>query len=464
MVHGVPAATVGDRQDNRMNDSVDSAKLVDRVAALVEAARKAGADAADAVAIRGRSSGVSVRLGKVENTEASESDEISLRVFLGKRVASVSATPSSEPKMLAERAVAMARVSPEDPFQGLADAARLAPSTLDLDLFDATIVGADRLREDALAMEEAALAVKGVTNSGGGGASAGFGGLVLATSAGFLGQYIASRFSRSVSVIAGEGTGMERDYDFSSMQHFATLEDPATIGRSAGNRAVKRLNARKARTGPVTAVFDPRVARGMAGHLAGAINGASVARKTSFLRDMMGKQVASAAITVTDDPLRRRGQASRPFDGEGVRGERLDMVKAGVLNHWFLSTSAARELGLETNGRGARSGSSVSPTSTNLAIEPGSASPKDLIRSVGTGFYVTEVFGQGVNMVTGEYSRGASGYWIENGELTWPVSEVTIAGNLKDMFMRMTPASDLDRNFGTAAPTLLVEGMTLAGS
>jgi PmbA protein len=227
---------------------------------------------------------------------------------------------------------------------------------------------------------------------------------------------------------------------------------------------VRRLNARKASTGPVSVVFEPRVARGIAGHLAGAINGASVARKTSFLRDMMGRKVASAAVTVTDDPRRPRGQASRPFDGEGVAGEKLLMVEKGVLNHWFLSTSAARELGLVTNGRGVRSGSSVSPSSTNVAIEPGDKSPEELIGALATGFYVTEVFGQGVNMVTGEYSRGASGFWIENGAISYPVSEVTIASNLKDMFLRMIPASDLDRNFGTASPTLLIEGMTLAGS
>ena len=447
-----------------MTETVDSSKLVDRVAALVEAAKKAGADSADAVAVRGRSSGVSVRLGKVEATESSESDDISLRVFVGQRVASVSATAASDPKMLAERAVAMAKVSPEDPFQGLADPSKLAKSVADLDLFDGTELSADRMKEDALAAEAAAMAVKGVTNSSGAGAGAGLGGMVLATSSGFLGQYVASRFSRSASVIAGEGTGMERDYDYSSRLHFGELDAPEVIGRNAGERAVRRLNARKAQTGPVTVVFDPRVARGIAGHLAGAINGASVARKTSFLRDMMGKQVASAAITVIDEPLRRRGQASRPFDGEGIAGATLEMISRGVLNHWFLSTSAARELGLETNGRGARSGSSVSPSSTNLSIEPGDESPEDLIRAVGTGFYVTEVFGQGVNMITGEYSRGASGLWIENGELTYPVSEVTIASNMKDMFLNMRPASDLDRNFGTAAPTLVVEGMTLAGS
>jgi PmbA protein len=446
-----------------MNDTNDAAKLADRVASLVEAAKKAGADAADAVAVRGRSTSVSVRLGKVEATEASESEDMSLRVFVGQRVASVSATAASDSRVLAERAVAMARVSPEDPYQGLADAALLTQTPRDLDLYDDTIVSAERLKEDALAAEEAALSVKGVTNSSGAGAAAGLGGLVLATSHGFVGHYVGSRFSRSASVIAGEGTAMERDYDFSSRIHFADLDASADIGRSAGERAVKRLNARKAATGPVDVVFDPRVARGIAGHLAGAINGASVARKTSFLRDMMGKQVASAAITAIDEPLKRRGQASRPFDGEGIEGATLKMVDKGVLNHWFLSTSAARELGLVTNGRGARGGSSVTPSSTNFSIEPGERSPEDIIRSLKRGFYVTEVFGQGVDMVTGEYSRGASGFWIENGEITWAVSEVTIASNLKDMFLRMVPASDLDRNFGTAAPTLLIEGMTLAG-
>ncbi|MCC6918076.1 MAG: TldD/PmbA family protein [Alphaproteobacteria bacterium] len=446
-----------------MTDSLDSTRLTDRVAALVEAARKAGADAADAVAVRGRSSSVTVRQGKVEKTEASESDDMSLRVFVGKRVASVSATAASDPKVLAERAVAMAKVAPEDPYQGLADPALLVKEPKDLDLFDPAEIGAERMKADALAMEEAALAVSGVTNSSGSSASAGFGGLVLATSTGFVAQYVASRFSRSVSVIAGEGTGMERDYEYSSRLHFADLDAPAGIGRKAGERAVKRLNARKAETGPVTVIFDPRVARGIAGHLAGAINGASVARKTSFLRDMMGKKVASAAITATDEPLKLRGQSSRPFDGEGVEGQKLEMVSGGVLNHWFLSTSAALELGLTTNGRGVRAASSVSPSSTNFAIEPGDTSPEDLIRSLKSGFYVTEVFGQGVNMVTGEYSRGASGFWIENGELAWPVSEVTIASNLKDMFLNLVPASDLDRNYGAAAPTLLVEGMTLAG-
>lgn len=447
-----------------MIEAEQTRELTDHVARLVVAAMRAGADAADAVAIRSRSVSVSVRLGKVEDTEAAESDDISLRVFLGQRTASVSANASSDPVGLAERAVAMARVSPEDPHQGLADPARLARAYPDLDLYDTTAVDSAALTEAALAMEEAALAVPGVTNSGGSGASAGAGGLVLATSDGFLGHYAATRFSRSVSVIAGEGTAMERDYEFSYRVHYNDLEDALQLGRAAGERAVRRLGARKPATTRTTVILDPRVARSITGHVAAAINGASVARKTSFLRDSMGKEVLSRSITVTDDPLRPCGPSSRPFDGEGVTGEPLVVIDNGILRHWLLSTSVARELGLETNGRGIRSASSVTPAPTNIAIEPGSASPQELIASVASGFYVTELFGHGVNLVTGEYSRGASGFWIENGVLAYPVSEATIAGNLKDMFLNMVAANDIDRNFGVAAPTLLIEGMTVAGT
>ncbi len=447
-----------------MSSQIDSASLLSRAEELVALALKAGADSADAVVVRSRSTSVSVRLGKVEQTDASEGDDFSLRVFIGKKVASVSANPGFDLKVLAERAVAMARVSPEDPYAGLADEKDLARSVADLDLFDPTEVSSDMLREAALAMEAAALRVDGVSNSAGAGASAGMGGMVLVTSHGFSGSYMASRFSRSVGVIAGEGTRMERDHDFDSRLYFEELDTPETIGRRAGERVVKRINPCQVPTDKdVTVVFDPRVARGFVGHIAGAINGASVARKTSFLRDRMGEQVLKAGLNITDDPLKVRGSASRPFDGEGVRGERLTMIEDGVLKHWFLSSSAARELGLHTNGRGARGGTSVSPTSTNLALEPGKITPEDLIRQVGTGFYVTELIGQGVDMITGEYSRGATGFWIENGELTFPVSEVTIASNLKDMFMRVTPASDIDRKFGVAAPTIAIEGMTLAG-
>ena len=447
-----------------MSSAFSADSLLDRAAALIDLARKAGADAADAVVVRSASRSVSVRLGKVEGTEASESDDFSLRVFVGNRVASVSANPGFDLTALAERAVAMAKVSPEDPFACLADEADLARNPLDLDLFDPTEVSSDRLADMALAAEAAALGVAGVSNSAGAGASAGMGGMVLVTSHGFSGSYMGSRFGCSVSVIAGEGTGMERDYDYDSRLFVDELEDPAEIGRRAGERAVKRLSPRQVATGNnVSVIFDPRVARGFASHIAGAINGASVARKTSFLRDRMGQQILKRGMVLRDDPLIRRGPASRPFDGEGVRGERLDMVEDGVLKHWFLSTSTARELGLKTNGRGARGGTYVNPSSTNLSLEPGSMSPQDLISGIGSGFYVTELIGQGVNMITGEYSRGATGFWIENGALAYPVSEVTIAGNLKDMFLNVTPANDIDRSYGTAAPTLAIEGMTLAG-
>ncbi len=453
-----------ERTGEEMSDRDEMSGLADQVARLVEAAIRAGADAADAVISRSRSASVSVRLGKVEGTEASDSDSVSLRVFVGKRVASVAAPAASPAETLALRAVAMARASPEDPVQGLAEPGLLAREVPDLDLFDPTEVDSATLKEAALAAEEAALAVPGVTNSGGSSAYAGSGGMVLATSDGFLGHYQVSRFSRSVSAIAGEGTGMERDYEFTSRIHFAELDDPERIGRNAGERAVRRLGARQVRTGKYPVVLDPRVARSIAGHLASAVNGASVARGSSFLRDRMGSRILHESIQVRDDPLRRRGPASRPFDGEGVAGEPLDIVDAGVLQHWLLSTSAGRQLGLPTNGRGARSGSSVVPAPTNFSIEPGTSAPEELVASVRNGFYATELFGQGVNLVTGEYSRGASGFWIENGELTYPVSEVTLASNLPDMFLNMIAASDLDRYFSIASPTLLIEGMTLAGN
>ncbi len=447
-----------------MSSEIDSAPLLSRAAELIELACAAGADKADAVVVRSRARSVSVRLGKVEGVDASESDDFSLRVFVGDKVASVSATPGADLRAIAERAVAMARVSPEDPYACLADEADLSRDYPDLDLFDPTEVSAEELTEAALAAEAAALDVSGVSNSAGASASAGMGGLVLVTSHGFSGSYAGSRFGRSVSVIAGEGTGMERDYDFDSRLYYADLDGAPEIGRRAGERVVKRLNPRQVATAKnVTVVFDPRVARGFVGHLAGAINGASVARKTSFLRDMMGKQVLASGLSLTDDPLIRRGSASRPFDGEGVTGRRLAMVEDGILKHWFLSTSTARQLGLKTNGRGVRGGNLVNPASTNLLLDPGSRTPQELIASVGTGLYVTELIGQGVNMVTGEYSRGATGFWIENGELAFPVAEVTIASNLKDMFLKVTPADDIDYSFSIAAPTLAIEGMTLAG-
>lgn len=437
---------------------------MNKATALVEAARRAGADAADAVMVNARALSISVRFGKVEETESAESDDFTLRVFIGNKMASVSGTSTVEPQILAERAVAMAKVAPENPMEGLAERDYLVKEPKDLDLFDNYIPDSALLTADALKIEEAALAVKGVSNSGGAASSYGTGGLVLATSDGFCNAYRSSRFSRSVSAIAGEGTAMERDYDFSSALYFSDLDDTEKVGRTAGERAVKRLNARQVNTGKINVVFDPRVARGIAGHLAAMVNGASVARKTSLLIDKMGKKIMANGLRVTDSPLLIRGSSSRPFDGEGIEGQNLDIVQDGCLKNWLLSCSAARELGLKTNGRGVRSSSSVNPASTNFAIEPGAQSPEELIKAVGTGLYVTELVGHGVDFITGQYSRGASGFWIENGELQYAVSGVTLGSDLLHMFSHLTPANDLDRRFGTAAPTLVIEGMTLAGS
>ncbi|HEY4748302.1 MAG TPA: TldD/PmbA family protein, partial [Steroidobacteraceae bacterium] len=386
-------------------------------------------DAADAVAERGMSLSVEVRDGTVEASERSEGDNMGLRAFVGRRQAVVSTNDlTGNLDELAERAVAMARVAPEDRFAGLAEPERLARQVPDLDLLDPELPSVTQLEAMARAAEGAALAVKGVSKSGGASASAGIGGMVLVTSGGFKGSYLGSRHGVSMQAIAGEGTGMEQDYDFSSAIHAADLTAPELIGRSAGERAVRRLNPRKVTTRRVPVVFDPRIAGSLVGHLASAINGSAIARKTSFLKDRMGERLFAPGIAIVDDPLRRRGLRSHPFDGEGVAGERRALVRDGVLASWILDCATARELGLATTGHARRGVSSTpSPGASNLHLEPGAVSADALIADIADGFYVTDLIGMGANMVTGDYSRGASGFWIENGERSYPVSEMTIA-------------------------------------
>jgi len=450
-----------------MSSFLDQSQLIDLAERLVSAARRAGADAADAVAVRSISQSVEVRDRAVEGSERAEGDDMGLRVLVGRRQAVVSTNDmkGDGADALAERAVAMARVAPEDRFAGLADAALLAREFPDLDLVDPELPQVGELERLARAAEAAALGIKGVSKSGGAAASAGIGGIVLVTSHGFRGAYVGSRHSMSMVAIAGEGTAMERDYDYSSTLHASDLETPEKVGKLAGERAVKRLNPRKVETRRVPVVFDPRVSNTLVGSLASAINGASIARKTSFLKDRMGEKLFGSGIRIVDDPLRRRGQRSRPFDSEGVAGKPLAVVEGGVLKSWFLDSASARELGLETTGHAARGVSSApSPSPTNLHLEAGSQSPNQLIAVIKDGFYVTGLIGMGTNLVTGDYSRGASGFWIENGELTYPVSEVTIAGHLNDMFASLTPASDLEFRYGTNAPTVRLEGLTVAGT
>jgi PmbA protein len=448
-----------------MSSLLDQSALTDLAERLVAAAGRAGADAADALAVRSVSLAVEVREGAVEESERSEGDDVGLRAFVGRRQAVVSSNDvNANVAELAERAVAMAKAAPEDPFAGLADPARLARDVPDLDLLDPDLPTVALLEERAQRAERAGLAVKGVTKSGGASASAGIGGMVLVTSHGFRGAYLSSGQSVSMTAIAGEGTAMERDYDYSSTLHGADLDPPEKVGRTAGERTVERLNPRKVKSKRVPVVFDRRIAGSLVSHLASAVNGAAVARKTSFLKDRLGQRLFRPGIQVLDDPLRRRGLRSRPFDAEGVATRRLAVVEDGVLASWILDSATARELGFASTGHAQRGVSSTpAPGPSNLHLATGSDTPEALMADIAEGFYVTDLIGVGVNQVTGDYSRGASGFWIENGKRSYPVSEVTIAGNLIEMFQTLLPANDLEFRFGTNAPSVRVEGLTVAG-
>ena len=441
----------------------ESADLLD---GLIAHARRLGADAADAVMLRGSALDASCRLGDPEEVVRSEVRSLGLRVFVGKRQAIVSTTDFSQGALgpLAERVMAMARTVPEDPYAGLADPALLARDWPALDLVDAAEPDAESLMAHALEAEDAARAVAGVTNSEG--ASAGWRRreVTLVTSDGFAGCSESGSHSVSAAALAGEGTAMERDYWWSSAVHEADLEEPASVGRRAGECAVRRLGARKAQSGQVPVIYDPRIAGGLLSHLTGAISGPSIARGTSFLKDALETQVFAPGITVVDDPLRERGLRSLPFDGEGVATERRAIVGDGVLKTWLLDSRSARQLGLTSTGHAVRgTGGPPSPACTNLWLEPGAESADALIGEVASGLYVTELIGMGVNQVTGDYSRGAAGFWIDGGEIAYPVSEVTVAGNLKDMFRHLMPAGDLAFRYGVDSPTVRIDGMTVAG-
>jgi PmbA protein len=434
---------------------------------LIARARRAGADAADAVLFEGASIAHAQRLGKTEKLERSESYDLGLRVLVGKCQAMVSSNDRSAAAIgdLVERALAMARTVPEDPYCGIADPDQIARDFPSLETCDPEEPSATTLIARAREAEEAALGVAGVTNSEG--AEAGWSRAVvaLAASNGFAGSYAGSGHSLSASVLAGEGTGMERDYDFSSAVFAADLRDPGEIGRSAGERAVRRLGARKVATCQVPIIFDPRVSRSLLGHLIGAISGPSIARGTSFLKDKLGQQIFPEGVTIVDDPHRHRGLRSKPFDGEGIANRRRAIVENGALTTWLLDLRSARQLGLQTTGHASRGTSSPpSPSPTNPWLEPGATTAAALIAGVERGLYVNELMGMGVSGTTGDYSRGAAGFWIENGVLSFPVSEVTIAGNLKNMFRQLTAANDLEFKSGVDAPTLRIDGMTLAGS
>ncbi len=429
-------------------------------------AKACGADAADALHYDASDVSVNVRNGAPEELERSEECGVGLRVFVGKRNAIISSSDIKLDtlKKAAERAIDMAKASPEDAYTGLAPEELLCRDVPDLDLYDGDEPSAEALQEACMACEAAALEEKGITNSEGADAHYGRAHATLVTSHGFIGETSSSSSSLSLSVIAGKGSGMERDYDYSVARHRSDVKSPEAIGKEAARRTMQRMNPRKMDTKQVPIVFDPRVSKSLVGQFARAISGSAVARGTSFLKGAMGEQVFADGVSIIDEPHRKRALGSEPFDDEGVANDTLKLIEGGVLQHWLLDTRSANQLGLTTNGRGSRSlGSHPSPSSTNLYMAAGALPPEELIGDIQDGFYVTDLFGMGVNLITGDYSQGASGLWIEKGQLAFAVSEVTIAGHLRDMFKRLTPANDLVFEYGTNCPTVRVDGMTVAG-
>jgi PmbA protein len=440
--------------------------LLDIAEDVMARARRLGAEAADAIVVSGEAIEVEIRDNRVESVERSEGRDLGLRVLIGQSQAIVSASrfEAADLEAIAERAVDMAKAAPPDPFAGLADPGDIAREVPTLDLADEASPTADDLLGLAREAEAAGLAIAGVTKSSGASASASRRAIVLLASNGFAGSYARTGYGISASLIAGSGTAMERDYDYTAAVHFADLEPAQRIGRSAGERTVRRLGARKAASQRVAVVFDKRVAGGLLGHLAQAILGSAITRATSFLKDRRGEKLFKPGTSVIDDARLPRGRASRPFDGEGLPTGRLAVVEDGVLKTWLLDCRSARQLGLHSTGHASRGvGGPPSPAPTNLYIEAGTISPEALISTVDRGLLVTELMGAGVNLVTGDYSRGAAGFWIENGKIAYPVSEITIAGNLIDMFSTLTPASDLELRSTINAPTSLVGEMTVAG-
>ncbi len=434
---------------------------------MIARSRAAGAEAADAVLFEGTSLSVWCRLGEVDDVKRSEGRNIGLRVFFGQQQAIVSSSDASPSAIdqLVERAIAMAKAAPEDPFCGLGDKALMETAPKDLDLFDAQVLDAEALKARALEAEDAARAIEGVTNSEGAGADFGVTTVALANSEDFAGAYTTSSHSGAVSVVAGIGTEMERDYAQRSAHHLEDLDAPAELGRRAGERAVRRLYPHKKQSAQVPVVYHPRVGNGLLGHFASAITGSAVARGTSFLKDKMGEAIFADTISIVDDPHIKRGRRSKPFDGEGGAGMARNLIEQGNLTTWLMDSASARQLGLASTGHASRGTSGPpGPASSNLYLEAGNKTPDELMADIVDGLFITELIGFGVNGVTGDYSRGAAGFWIENGKIAYPVSELTVAGNLVDMFRELTPADDLEFNYGTNVPTLRIDGMTVAGT
>ena len=435
---------------------------------LVERGIAAGATAADALYAASQSSSVQVRLGELEDVSRSEGEEIGLRLFVGQRSATAASSDLSNEALatLVERCLAMAKEAPEDSYAGLAPSELLEHGEPPLlDSLDPLEPDPAELRARALETEKAALAVEGVTNSSGASASASASTVALATSGGFAGAYRTSGHGLSSVVVAGEGASMQRDYASQSASHREDLDTPIEIGRLAGERAVRRLHPTRPRPGKYPVLFDPRVSSSLLGHFIGAISGPSVARRTSFLQERLGERIFAPGVAIVDDPLRPRGLRSRPFDGEGVRVSRRELVADGILNQWIAESASARQLGIEPTGHAARGvGGAPSASPSNLYLEPGARSREELLVAFPEAVLIIELIGQGVNPVTGDYSCGAVGFMVRGGEIAEPVAEITIASNLVDMFATLEPASDLEFRRGIDAPTLLIPEMTVGAA
>lgn len=434
---------------------------------VVAAARKAGADAAEAVFAERQSLSVSVRLGELEEVEREEARDLGLRVFIGERSATVSGSDiSAEARAkLIERAVAMARLAPEDPYASLAPQDRLARGPYpELDLIDPYEPTAEALETQARIAEDAARAVKGVTNSDGGSAAWSSSRWALATSDGFQASHAATGHSISASAIAGEGAGMERGGEGRSTRHFGDLPAAGDIGMEAGRQAVARLDPRKIASTTAPVIFENRLAMSLIGPLLGAISGPSIARGTSFLKDKLGQAIFARGVNLLEDPHRVRGLGSAPFDDEGVATQVRALIDDGVLTTWLLNTASAKQLGLVTTGHASRGLAGPSGVSThNLTLQPGEKDLKGLMKDAGSGLVVTSMFGPSLNGNTGDWSVGCSGYWFENGESTGPVTEITVAGNLIDIYARLVPGSDLEFRGASNSPSLLVDALAIAG-
>ena len=434
---------------------------------VVSAALKAGADAAEAVGAQRQSLSITVRLGELEEVEREESRDLGLRVFIGKQQATVSGSDiSAEARAkLIERAVAMARLAPEDPYAGLADPDRLARGPLpELDLYDPAEPDPEALEDEARACEDAARAVPGVTNSQGASSSYSSSQWRLATSGGFNGLHRASGFSLSAATIAGEGAAMERGGDHRSVRWREDLPGAEVIGTEAGNRAVQRLGARKIDSITAPVIFENRLASSLIGPLIGAISGAAVARGVSFLKDRLGQQLFAKGVDLIDDPHVRRGLGSSPFDDEGVANGRKAIIDDGVLTTWLLNTGTAKQLGMATTGNAARGLAGPPGVSTsNLTLQPGTRDLAGLMADAKAGVLVTSMFGPSINANTGDWSVGCSGFWFENGVVAWPVTEITVAGNLIDIYARLVPGSDLEIRGSANAPSILVDALAIAG-